>query len=391
MMGPTQPYMRRSLAFLALFVAYLAAAKLGLSLAFVHPSATPIWPPTGIAIAGVLLLGPSARPLIFVAAFLINAITAGTLGTALAIGVGNVLEASAGAYFIERWAGGRRMLDRAPTIFRFVALMAPTAAISATIGVTTLAIAGHAPWSQYVSIWLTWWMGDLSGGLLVVPLVLAWLDRGAETRADVTPIEIAMLFALVCASAAVTFGGVGPWPNHTPLAFLTIPPLVWAAFRFGLRYASLAIAAMSTIATWSTVRGSGPFALPSANTALLILATFIATLTATMLPIAAVVAERRRAEEERARLLDREHAARVERRGDELGEGRLSRDARPRAAEPALGDRHRGARPEPRSQPRRIGGPRAARDQSPGQASGAAGGRSARRHARHHWEGDAGP
>jgi signal transduction histidine kinase/ActR/RegA family two-component response regulator len=312
MMGPTQPYMRRSLAFLALFVAYLAAAKLGLSLAFVHPSATPIWPPTGIAIAGVLLLGPSARPLIFVAAFLINAVTAGTLGTALAIGVGNVLEASAGAYFIERWAGGRRMLDRAPTIFRFVALMAPTAAISATIGVTTLAIAGNAPWSQYVSIWLTWWMGDLSGGLLVVPLVLAWLDRGAGTRAGVTPIEIAMLFALVCASAAVTFGDVGPWPNHTPLAFLTIPPLVWAAFRFGLRYASLAIAALSTIATWSTVRGSGPFALPSANTALLILATFIATLTAMMLPIAAVVAERRRAEEERARLLDRERAARVD-------------------------------------------------------------------------------
>ena len=310
MMGPLS-HMRRSLALLALFVAYLAAAKLGLSLAFVHPSATPIWPPTGIAIVGVLLFGRPACPLVFLAAFLINAYTAGTPATAAAIGLGNMLEASAGAYFIERWASGRRMLDRVPTIFRFVALMAPTAAISATIGVTTLSVGGYAPWSHYVSIWLTWWMGNLSGALLVVPLVLAWIEPRRETSSDVRPIEIALLFTLVCASAVITFGDAGPWPNHTPLSFLTIPPLAWAAFRFGQRFTSLAIATMSTIATWSTVRGSGPFATSSENTALLILATFIATLTATMLPMAAVVAERRRAEAERARLLDREHAARV--------------------------------------------------------------------------------
>jgi len=303
--------MRRSLALLGLFVAYVAAAKLGLSLAFVHPSATPVWPPTGIAIAAMLLLGRPAGPVILLAAFLINAITAGTPVTAAAIAIGNLLEASAGAYFINRWANGRRMLERAPSIFRFVAVMAPTAAISATVGVTTLSVAGQAPWTDYVSIWLTWWMGDLSGGLLVVPLVLAWIERRPETRVDVTAIEVALLFVLVCGSAAVTFGGFGPWPNHVPLAFLTIPPLVWAAFRLDLRYASLAIATMSTIATWSTVRGSGPFAVTSENTALLVLATFIATLTATMLPMAAVVAERRRAEEQRKQLLEREHAARV--------------------------------------------------------------------------------
>jgi two-component system, sensor histidine kinase len=303
--------MRRSLALLTLFVAYLAAARLGLSLAFVHPSATPIWPPTGIAIAGVLLLGPAALPLIFLAAFLINAITAGTPTTAAIIGLGNMLEAWAGACFIQRWANGRRMLDRVPTIFRFVALMAPTAALSATIGVTALLVGGFAAWSHVVTIWLTWWMGNLSGALLVVPLVLAWLEPRAETGDDASAIKVVLLFALVGGSAAITFGGAGPWPNHTPLAFLTIPPLAWAALRFGHRFASLATATIATIATWSTVRGSGPFAMPSENTALLILATFIATLTSTMLPMAAVVTERRRAEAERARLLAREQAARV--------------------------------------------------------------------------------
>jgi len=303
--------MRRSLALLTLFVTYLAAAKLGLSLAFVHPSATPIWPPTGIAIAGVLLLGPAALPLIFLGAFIINAITAGTPVTAAVIGVGNMVEAAVGAYAIQRWASGVRMLDRVPTIFRFVAMMAPTTATSATIGVTALSVAGFAPWTHFNTIWLTWWMGDLSGALLVVPLVLAWVAPQADAVDDVSAVETVLLFALVCLSAAITFGGAGPWPDHTPLSFLTIPPLVWASLRFGHRFAALATATIATLATWGTVRGSGPFATTSENTALLILATFIATLTATMLPMAAVVMERRRAEAERARLLANEHEARV--------------------------------------------------------------------------------
>ena len=203
--------MRRSLALLTLFVAYLAAARLGLSLAFVHPSATPIWPPTGIAIAGVLLLGPAALPLIFFAAFIINAITAGTPVTAAVIGVGNMVEAAAGAYAIQRWSSGVRMLDRVPTIFRFVAMMAPTTATSATIGVTALSAAGFAPWTHFSTIWLTWWMGDLSGALLVVPLVLAWVAPQADAVDDVSAVETVLLFALVCLSAAITFGGAGPW------------------------------------------------------------------------------------------------------------------------------------------------------------------------------------
>jgi signal transduction histidine kinase/CheY-like chemotaxis protein len=305
--------MRRLLALLALFVAYLATAKLGLSLASLHPSATAVWPPTGIAIAGVLLLGRSALPAIFAASFTINAITAGSMPTSLGIAVGNTIEAMTGAYLLERWAGGRCVLDRAPTIFRFVALMAPTTALSATIGVTTLALGGYALWSDYGSIWLTWWLGNLSGALVFVPLVLAWSEpRLSRTTERVRPVEIILLFSLVCLSAALTFGGSGPWASHTPLAFLTIPPLAWAAFRFGPRQTSLALAVLSAMATWNTVRGSGPFAIVSSNSALLILETFIATLTATMLAMAAVVTERRRAESERAELLAREHAARID-------------------------------------------------------------------------------
>ncbi len=337
---------------------------------------------------------PAALPLIFFAAFIINAITAGTPVTAAVIGVGNMLEASAGAYFDS--SAGRaavRMLDRVPTIFRFVALMAPTTAISATIGVTTLSVAGFAPWTTTCSIWLTWWMGDLSGALLVVPLVLAWVAPQADAVDDVSAVEIVLLFALVCAVR-------GDHVRRRRTVAQSHPSRISDDPAAGLGIASVSgtgsrrspLRQLSTIATWRTVRGSGPFATTSENTALLILATFIATLTATMLPMAAVVTERRRAEAERARLLDERARGPRQRRGDELGQGRLPRHARARAAQSAFRNRHRGACAErsiAAATNRRES--RAARDQSAGQASGAARGRSARRDARHHREGDAGP
>jgi len=96
----------------ALATAYFVTAKLGLRLAFVHPSATPVWPPTGIALASILLLGYGVWPGIFIGAFLANLTTAGTVGTSLGIATGNTLEALLGAYLVNRYANGRDAFDR---------------------------------------------------------------------------------------------------------------------------------------------------------------------------------------------------------------------------------------------------------------------------------------
>ena len=245
-----------------------------------------------------------------------------------------MVEAAAGAYAIQRWSSGVRMLDRVPTIFRFVAMMAPTTATSATIGVTAL-----YPPAGFASVdSLQHDLADLVDGR---PLGRA-ARRPARSRVGRAASRClrrrergraVLLFALVCLSAAITFGGAGPWPDHTPLAFLTRSRR-WSGHRSvsGTGSRRSPLRQLRRLRPGERFAGRAPFATTSENTALLILATFIATLTATMLPMAAVVTERRRAEAERARLLANEHEARVSAEATSFGQGRFPRHARARAA-----------------------------------------------------------
>src|SRR2546426_5558692 len=158
-----------------LAVVYFCAAKLVLRLAYVHPSATAVWAPTGIALAAFLILGYRVWPAILLSAFLVNVTTAGSMLTSVSIGAGNTLEGLVGAYLVNRFANGRNALQRAPDVFKFAALTAIVSTmVSATCGVTSLALAGFADWSRYGSIWSTWWLGDAAGALVVAPLVILW-------------------------------------------------------------------------------------------------------------------------------------------------------------------------------------------------------------------------
>jgi integral membrane sensor domain MASE1 len=132
---------------------YVLAARLGLSLAFIHPSATPVWPPTGITLAALLILGNRVWPGILLGAFLANITTAGSVTTSLAIAGGNTLEGLVGAYLVSRFANGPHFCDRPQDIFKFTLLAGVVSTmISATIGVTSLALSGLASWTDYTSI-----------------------------------------------------------------------------------------------------------------------------------------------------------------------------------------------------------------------------------------------
>ncbi len=276
---------------------YFIAGKLGLMLAFVHASATAVSPPTGIALAAMLLFGPRVWPAILAGAFLVNVTTAGSVATSLGIAIGNTLEGLVGALLVRRFANGRDAIERAGDMFRFGALAALLGtALSATIGVTSLSLGGFADWSMYGPIWLTWWLGDVVGALVVAPVVLLW-SRGVPRVARTDAVGLVALFVAVVAIGWTVFNGLlSPWIVRLPLSFLSIPPLVWAAFRFGPRAVSTAIALLSGIAIWGTLHGLGPFARPSQNESLLLLQAFIATLAMTILPLAAVVRERVRAD-----------------------------------------------------------------------------------------------
>src|SRR3984957_7704505 len=282
-----------------LTVVYFVAGKMGLQLAYVHASATAVWPCTGIAIAALLVYGYRIWPAILLGAFLVNVTTAGTVATSVAIAGGNTLEGLAGWYLVSRFAHGKEAFVRAQDIFKFALLAGMVAtSVSATIGVATLAIGGYADWTAFGSIWCTWWLGDAIGAVLVTPLLLLWWEnpRLQWTREQMT--ELAFLFIGLFSTAWIVFGE----PFHSelknyPLEYLCIPFLVWAAYRFGRRKAATALCALAVIASWGTLHGFGPFARESRNTSLLLLQAFMGITAITTLALAAEVSEHRRAEE----------------------------------------------------------------------------------------------
>jgi diguanylate cyclase (GGDEF)-like protein len=282
-----------------LAVVYFVAGKLGLELAYVHASATAVWPCTGIAIAALLVYGFEIWPGILIGAFLVNLTTAGNVGTSIGIAAGNTLEGLAGWYLVSKLAAGKEAFARAQDIFKF-ALLAGMAAttISATIGVVTLAAGGFADWAAAGSIWSTWWLGDAVGAVIVTPLLLLWRENPRLQWSREQSFELAALFAGMMATAWVLFGGVfhAELKNY-PLEYLCIPFLIWAAFRYGQREVATAICVLAGVAAWGTTHGFGPFAGQTRNTSLLLMQAFLGIAAITSLAVAAEVSEHRRSEE----------------------------------------------------------------------------------------------
>ncbi len=295
---------RRIATAVGLAVVYFVGAKLGLQLAFLNASATAVWPPTGIALAAFLIFGVRVWPAVFIAAFVANLTTAGSIATSLRIASGNTLEGVLGAYLVTRFAHGRYACDRAGDVFKLVVLVLLATTVSATVGITSLAAGGYAPSADLGTIWLTWWLGDSVGAVLFAPPVLLWsADPRVRWRPRRALESVALGVSLVVVGLAVLFGGWAPAALHNaPLEFLSIPVLVWAAFRFGRREAATAILILSGMAIWGTLHGFGPFVQPTRNASLLLLQAFTGVSAVMTLTLAAVVAERRTAMEELRRL-----------------------------------------------------------------------------------------
>jgi diguanylate cyclase (GGDEF)-like protein len=283
---------RRLVVLAAVTGVYVVAGKLGLQLAFDHPSATAVWPPTGIALVATLLFGYEVAPAILVGALLVNLTTPGTPAAAIGIAVGNTLEAVCGAFFVNRFAGGRRALEAPKNVIRYAALAAVASpVVSATIGVTSLELGGAASWDTFMPIWLTWWLGDMGGALILAPALLLWANDWEVTWDSRRWLEAAgLLVSLVLVGTFVFIHGF-------PLASLTMPLVVWAAYRFSPREAATAVVVLATLAVWGTLGGGGPFSRPSPNESMMVLQGFLAVWSLTGLILAALVREQRVVEE----------------------------------------------------------------------------------------------
>jgi signal transduction histidine kinase/ActR/RegA family two-component response regulator len=278
---------------------YFVVGKFGLMLASLHASASPVWPSTGIALAAILVLGYRVWPGIFIGAFLVNVTTAGDVATSLAIATGNTLEALAGAWLVIRFARGKNFCDRPQDVFKFALVAATSTIISPLFGVTSLAFAGFADWTHYGAIWLTWWLGDVTGDLVFAPLVVLWSVGLQQGWSKKEATEVGVLFLLLVLLSGVVFAG---WlemsSRNYPITFICGPIVIWTAFRFRPLETATGIFILSAIAVWGTLHGFGPFVRETENQSLIALQLWIAVLTITAMALSAGMAERRRIEQE---------------------------------------------------------------------------------------------
>ncbi|HXM38356.1 MAG TPA: MASE1 domain-containing protein [Gemmatimonadales bacterium] len=288
------PVLRQMGLILGLAALYYLAAKIGLHFALVNKSVTAVWPPAGIALAAFVLLGYRVWPAILAAAFLANLTTTGAVLSSVGIAVGNTLEGLLGAYLVNRFARGGRVFDRVRDIFLFTALAAlVSTTVSATIGCASLVLGGSLAWADAGPVWLTWWLGDAVGDIVIAPPLILWTGVKPTIRwSRRQVIEAIGLAFLTIVVAFVVFGGVFP-SRHYPLTALVWPLLIWTALRFGPRESATVILIISAIAILQTLHSFGPFARPSASESLTLLQMWTGVTAVTGLVLAAVVAAQR--------------------------------------------------------------------------------------------------
>lgn len=271
---------------LAVAVAYYATAQVGLVFALVRGQVTPLWMPTGISIAALLLAGGRVWPGIAIGAFAVNLALGPNFAAVLVITAGNTLAPAVAAYLLRR-IGFRTELDRLRDALALVFLGAfGGMAVSATIGVTTLRVAGALPWSEYATAWSVWWTGDAMGVLVFAPLLLT-MRRTWRVRV-VRVLEGLLLLAL--ATGVMLFLAT----STLKLLFLVFPLLIWAALRF--QHAGAAPCAL-IISTLAVLAAADETLVPGASllTTMIVLQLFNGSVSLTALLLSAITKERNEA------------------------------------------------------------------------------------------------
>jgi PAS domain S-box-containing protein len=291
-----------------LAAAYFAAAKLALLLAIPPGYASPVWPGSGIALAGLLLGGRRLWPAVWLGSFAADLTVEASVFASATIAAGSALQALAGAELVRRFVGMRHQFRRAEQVFKFVAAAALVSTIVPTCALLPLVLKHSVGGAELFRNWWTWWQGDATGIILVAPLILSWTGPGTVRWTREKAMEGVLLALLLAAATHVVFSG--PVYGTT---FLIVPFLVWVAFRFSQREVTTAVVAISALALWYTLyRRLGPFSAPPVNESLLLLLVFVSTVVFTGLVLSAVLGQLDEALAElRARQADSERRFRL--------------------------------------------------------------------------------
>ena len=270
---------------------YFIAAKAGLFLAIPPGYASPLWAPSGIALAALLTLGANRWPGVLAGSFAANLTIEGAVLGSLVIATGSTLQALAASALVRQRIGVVYRFASVQQVVMFVALVAFASCIAPTFGLGPLALrvggVQDLAWN-----WWTWWQGDTTGMLVVGPLLLSWIGADTVRWTPRRAVEGVVFWTLLIVAAHIVFSdGLGGTSRY-PAAFLIVPFVVWAAFRFGQRGVTSATAAVCVIALWYSIRrDSGPFSGDMPHESLPLLLTFTSTLVVTGLVLCAVLTQ----------------------------------------------------------------------------------------------------
>ena len=279
------------------FIACVNVGTLAVVLAAAQGGASALWLPGGLALAMLLKYDRMAWPAIPLASFAAYTVTGGGWGLALALAAGNTAEAILAAALIDRFAGGENVFRTARSVFRFVAI----ALLSSTVPATMASIAGvvtGSAWASFGPMWATWWLGNVAGLAIGTPLVLMVMSTAwrLPTNEDMPKmLEGAALGVALVVVGVMVFGAPELAFGSYPLDVLTIPVLLWAAFRFSQREVAVAIGVLAIAAVWGTLQGFGPFARPDRTEAVLLVEAFVAVIGLAGTALGAAVSEHRNA------------------------------------------------------------------------------------------------
>ena len=289
---------RYILGILSLAVVYHLIARLGLQMAYVQANTSPVWPPSGIALAALLIMGIRYWPGITLGVVVGSLLTGAPLPVALGLGIANTLEALIGTYLLKRWIGFHLSFDRIRDVVGLAAAAAVSTAVSATLGVATLfGVVGEIQ-TPFFTLWGTWWVGNLLGVLVITPFILVWVKNLPKRLHLNLILESAVYIILLILVTGYVFDNPsGTGILHQALIYVIFPFAIWAALRLEQRGAVTTIFIVSGISIWGTVHGLGPFSQLPINESLILLQTFTGVVSLTTLTLAASASERRHAEQ----------------------------------------------------------------------------------------------
>ena len=231
---------------LVVAIVYIATAQLGFVVAIAPGNVTVVWPPSGIALAAMLLLGYRAWAGVWLGSFLVNALfflfhntlLTITVVTASSIAAGSTLQALLAAFLYRRMIS-LDLPHNPKGIFRFITLATSSCFVAATVGASSLAFSSAIAWTDYATTWFTWWLGDLVGILTVAPVLLT-VGYRVRQRQETKYLDFPLVNGGVGLLLIVAYN-IWNYGNLTAAAYLGVSPtwLCWVVFATGLLLAVL--------------------------------------------------------------------------------------------------------------------------------------------------------